>query len=54
MVDRWDKRFPPPDEIESPEAREERIDKVARTMSQSAFDAMGIGAAAAELRILTS
>ena len=38
MVDIWYKRFPQPDWIESPAAREARIDQVARTMKLDAFD----------------
>ena len=38
MVDIWYKRCPQPDWIESPAAREARIDQVARTMKLDAFD----------------
>ena len=33
----WDKRFPPPSEIESPAAREKRIAELARRMKLDAF-----------------
>ena len=35
---RWDEKFPPPHEIESPWEREKRIDTVMRGMNQAAYD----------------
>ena len=38
IVTRCDKQFQPPDEAESPAAREKRIDQVMREMNQQAYD----------------
>ena len=35
---RWDEKFPPPHEIESPWEREKRIEQVMRGMNQAAYD----------------